>query len=56
MLDQGDVTVARVGIDKYGGRIDAVVATRGIADVSAAMLRGGFARAYDGRKRGSWCG
>ena len=55
MLDQGGVTVARVGIDKYGGRVDAVVATRGTADVSAAMLRGGFARAYDGRKRGSWC-
>jgi endonuclease YncB( thermonuclease family) len=55
MLDQGGVTVARVGIDKYGGRIDAVVATRGTADVSAAMLAGGFARAYNGRKRGSWC-
>jgi endonuclease YncB( thermonuclease family) len=55
ILDQGDVTVTRVGIDKYGGRIDAVVATRGTADVSAAMLAGGFARAYNGRKRGSWC-
>jgi len=56
MLDQGGVTVARVGVDKYGGRVDAVVATRGTADVSAAMLQGGWARAYDGRKRGSWCG
>jgi endonuclease YncB( thermonuclease family) len=56
MLDRGGVTVARVGVDKYGGRVDAVVAARGIADVSAAMLEGGFARAYDGRKRGSWCG
>ena len=56
LLDQGGVTVARVGVDKYGGRVDAVVATRGTADVSAAMLTGGFARAYNGRKRGSWCG
>ncbi len=56
MLDQGGVTVARVGVDKYGGRVDAAVATRSIADVSAAMLAGGFARAYNGRKRGSWCG
>ena len=56
MLDQGGVTVARVGIDKYGGRVDAVVATRGTPDVSAAMLTGGWARAYNGRKRGSWCG
>ena len=56
MLDQGGVTVARVGVDKYGGRVDAVVATRATADVSAAMLQGGWARAYNGRKRGSWCG
>jgi endonuclease YncB( thermonuclease family) len=55
MLDQGGVTVARIGVDKYGGRVDAVVATRSTADVSAAMLAGGFARAYNGRKRGSWC-
>ena len=44
-----------VGVDKYGGRVDAAVATRTIADVSAALLNGGFARAYDGGKRGSWC-
>ena len=56
MLDQGGVTVARVGVDKYGGRVDAMVATRATADVSAAMLQGGWARAYNGRKRGSWCG
>ena len=56
VLDQGGVTVARVGVDKYGGRVDAAVATRGTADVSAAMLAGGWARAYNGRKRGSWCG
>lgn len=56
LLDQGGVTVARVGLDKYGGRVDAAVATRATADVSAAMLAGGWARAYYGRKRGSWCG
>lgn len=56
LLDQGGVTVARIGVDKYGGRVDAVVATRETADVSAAMLAGGWARAYTGRKRGSWCG
>lgn len=56
ILDQGGVTVARVGVDKYGGRVDAVVTTRRTGDVSAAMLQGGWARAYNGRKRGSWCG
>ena len=53
MLAAGGITVSRVGIDKYGGRIDALVATRDIPDVSAALLSGGFARSYDGGRRGS---
>ena len=56
ILGEGGVTISRVGIDKYGGRVDATIATRATADVSAALLNGGFARAYDGRRRGSWCG
>jgi endonuclease YncB( thermonuclease family) len=56
ILSEGGVTISRVGIDKYGGRVDATIATRNTADVSAALLSGGFARAYDGGKRGSWCG
>ncbi len=55
ILSEGGVTISRVGVDKYGGRVDATIATRGTADVSAALLNGGFARAYDGGKRGSWC-
>ncbi len=55
MLAAGGVMLSRVGIDKYGGRIDAVVATRDAVDLSAALLGGGFARAYDGRRRSSWC-
>ncbi|HUD88746.1 MAG TPA: thermonuclease family protein [Xanthobacteraceae bacterium] len=56
ILGEGGVTISRVGVDKYGGRVDAAIATRNTADVSAAMLNGGWARSYDGRKRGSWCG
>jgi endonuclease YncB( thermonuclease family) len=56
ILAQGGVALSQVGIDKYGGRIDATVSTRSTADVSAAMLSGGFARSYDGGRRGSWCG
>jgi endonuclease YncB( thermonuclease family) len=55
MLAAGAVTISQVGIDKYGGRVDAVVATRDTADVSAALLNGGWARSYDGGRRGSWC-
>lgn len=56
ILGEGGVTISRVGIDKYGGRIDATIATRDTADVAAALLKGGFARVYDGGKRDSWCG
>ena len=55
MLAAGGVTISRVGIDKYGGRVGASVATRDTADVSAALLNGGWARSYDGGRRGSWC-
>jgi endonuclease YncB( thermonuclease family) len=55
LLADGSVTLSHVGPDKYPGRIDANVATNGTADISAAMLSGGFARAYDGGRRGSWC-
>jgi endonuclease YncB( thermonuclease family) len=55
ILAEGGVTIWHVGLDKYAGRVDAAVATRATPDVSAAMLRGGFARRYDGGRRGSWC-
>jgi hypothetical protein len=56
VLGEGGGTISRVGVDKYGGRVDATIAMRGTAEVSAALLNGGFARACDGGKRGSWCG
>ena len=56
ILAEGGVAISQVGVDKYGGRVDASASTRSTADVSAAMLSGGWARAYDGRKRGTWCG
>ncbi len=55
ILAEGEVAISRVGIDKYGGRVDAAVATRSTADVSAALLNGGWARSYDGGRRKSWC-
>jgi endonuclease YncB( thermonuclease family) len=55
ILSAGGVTVSQIGPDKYRGRIDAAVATRSTADVSAALLKGGWARSYDGGRRGSWC-
>jgi hypothetical protein len=55
ILSAGGVTVSQVGPDKYRGRIDAAVATRDTPDVAAALLKGGFARSYDGGRREPWC-
>jgi endonuclease YncB( thermonuclease family) len=55
LLTEGSVMLSHVGRDKYPGRIDANVATRNNVDVSAAMLNGGWARAYDGGRRDTWC-
>src|SRR6202795_2662849 len=53
LLADGSVMLSHVGPNKYPGRIDANVATRSNTDVSMAMLSGGFARAYDGGRRGT---
>jgi len=53
LLATGGVTVRNVGIDKYGGRVLADVATSNTADVSAALLRSGHGRSYDGGRRES---
>ena len=55
MLDQGDVAIARIGLDKYGGRVLAEASTRATPDVSVAMLNAGVARRYAGARRETWC-
>ncbi|WP_407115970.1 thermonuclease family protein [Bradyrhizobium sp. LMG 9283] len=54
LLSQGGVTIANLGPDKYG-RVLADVATRQTANVSAALLSGGFVRSYNGGHRDGWC-
>lgn len=56
ILAEGTIGISAVGLDKFGGRVDASVSTAKTQDVSAAMLGGGFARAYSGGRRESWCG
>ncbi len=56
LLAEGEVGIARVGQDKYGGRVDADVSTARTQDVSATMLNQGFARRYSGGRRVGWCG
>jgi endonuclease YncB( thermonuclease family) len=55
MLDDGDLTVLRVGLDKYGGRVIADAATPRTPDVSAALRLRGLVRAYAGGRREGWC-
>ncbi len=55
MLDQGDVGVSAVTLDKYGGRVVADTSTRATSDVSAALLGANLVRSYGGGRRESWC-
>jgi micrococcal nuclease len=54
LLGQGGVTITNLGPDKYG-RVLADVATKRTANVSAALLAGGYARSYNGGHRDGWC-
>jgi endonuclease YncB( thermonuclease family) len=55
LLAQGEITIARVTLDKYGGRVVADASTRSTADVSQALLGAGLVRSYGGGRRESWC-
>ena len=56
ILAEGALTVIRVGLDKYGGRVLADAATGRTPDISQALLDKGLARPYAGGRRQSWCG
>ena len=55
LLGQGGVTIFNLGQDKYG-RVLADVATKRTANVSAALIAGGYVRSYNGGHRDGWCG
>jgi endonuclease YncB( thermonuclease family) len=55
ILDEGDVRVSSVVLDKYDGRVLADVSTRTTPDVSTALLGAGHARSYSGGRREGWC-
>ena len=55
ILDQGEVGISRVTLDKYGGRVVADASTRATPDVSSALLSVGVARRYSGGHRDGWC-
>ena len=55
ILDQGEVAIAHVTLDKYGGRVVAEASTQNTPDVSSALLVAGLARRYFGGRREGWC-
>lgn len=55
ILAQGEIGLAQVGQDKYGGRVLASASTRRTPDVSAAMLEAKLVRSYNGGRRDGWC-
>jgi endonuclease YncB( thermonuclease family) len=55
ILAEGGVGVARVSLDKYGGRVVADASTRKTVDVSAVLLSAGLVRRYAGGRRETWC-
>jgi endonuclease YncB( thermonuclease family) len=56
LLQAGGVGIRNVKRDKYGGRVDADVASADAADVGEALVARGLARHYDGGRRRGWCG
>jgi endonuclease YncB( thermonuclease family) len=55
LLAQGEVAIARVTLDKYGGRVVADASTGSTTDISQALLGAGLVRSYGGGRRESWC-
>ncbi len=51
----GEVTLAAIENDKFGGRVIAQVLAPGGVDVGAAMVAQGLARHYAGGRREGWC-
>jgi endonuclease YncB( thermonuclease family) len=54
-LDQGEVGILAVSLDKYGGRVLADASTHTTPDVAASLLSSGHVRHYRGGRRESWC-
>lgn len=55
LVGDGPVMLADIESDKYGGRVLARVATGAHGDIAAALVAGGYVRAYGGGARSGWC-
>lgn len=55
LLRQGEVAIYNIGPDKYQDRVVADVATKTTDNLSAALIRAGYVRSYNGGQRSGWC-
>jgi endonuclease YncB( thermonuclease family) len=55
MLDQGQVGITAVTLDKYSGRVLAEASTFSTPNVAVELLNAGYVRPYDGARRETWC-
>ena len=55
MTAGGVVVLRRIHYGKYAGRVVARVYSQDDKDFSKALLQAGLGRAYNGRRRASWC-
>jgi micrococcal nuclease len=56
LVGDGEVKLADVGYDKFGGRVLARVSDAKGRDLAQALIAEGLARVYDGKARRAWCG
>jgi len=49
------LTIGAVKPDKYSGRFDAVVTSRGGASLATTLIQSGHGRPYNGGARQAWC-
>ena len=55
LLGDGTIVLTAIEGDKYFGRVVADVTNAAGDDIAAMLVANGFARAYDGGARRSWC-
>ena len=55
MIDGKDIFLEQISYDKYGGRVVAIIKTKGHKSLAEEMINKGLAREYQGKTKQGWC-
>jgi len=55
MVDGKDIFLEQISYDKYGGRVVAIIKTKGNKSLAEEMINKGLAREYQGKAKQRWC-